>query len=87
MRALRPADLTRLLWGFARLGHHPGRLLDAAAGQLCDVLPDCPAPLLPRLLWSFQQFQHMGYRNEAIMVALAQELPRAARGPETYSSW
>ena len=88
--ALQPVDLTRMLWGFARLGQHPGmRLLQAAASHLCHVLPMCPAPLLPRLLWSFQRFQEMGFRDDILIVALAQELPRAAqyRDQASECSW
>lgn len=78
VKALQPIDLTRMLWGFARLEHHPGMpLLQNAASQLCEVLPACPAPLLRRLMWSFQRFQGMGFRDAALVVAFARELPRA----------
>lgn len=79
VKALQPTDLTRMLWGFARMGHYPGaRLLVSAASQLCLELPTCPPALLRRLLWSFKRFQTMGYHDDSILVAIIEELPRAA---------
>lgn len=88
--ALQPVDLTRMLWGYARLEHPPGtRLFQAAASHLLGVLPTCPAPLLYRLLWSFRRFQVMGFHEDSVMVAIAQELPRAAqyRDHASECSW
>jgi hypothetical protein len=55
--ALQHADLTRMLWGFARLRHHPGLLLAAAAREVRERLPAYPPTLLGWLAWSFRQFE------------------------------
>jgi len=75
--ALQPADLTRMLWGFARLQHHPGPLLAAAAVEVRERLPDYPPSLLRWLAWSFQQFEALAafghFRDEVLMRALSRQ--------------
>ena len=75
--ALQPADLTRMLWGFARLQHHPGPLLATAAAEVREQLPQYPPSLLRWLAWSFQQFEALAafghFRDEGLMRALRRQ--------------
>ena len=88
--ALQPADLTRMLWGFARLQHHPGPLLGAAAVEVREGLPAYPPMLLRWLAWSFRQFAALEafghFRDEALMRALARQLALHRAQQESHSS-
>ena len=76
--ALQPADLTRMLWGFARLRHHPGPLLAAAAREVRERLSAYPPTLLRWLTWSFRQFETLDefgqFRDPALSRALSRQL-------------
>ena len=76
--ALQPADLARMLWGFARLQHHPGPWLAAAAAEVREQLPAYPPSLLRWLVWSFQQFAVLDvfghFKDEGLMRALSRQV-------------
>ena len=76
--ALQPADLIRMLWGFARLRHHPGPLLAAAAHEVRERLPAYPPTLLRWLAWSFRQFETLDefgrFRDPGLTRAISRQL-------------